>query len=36
MATMKLSVLRAAGQVEVETRELPQPARDEVLVEVGC
>ncbi len=35
MATMKVSVLRGVGQVDVEEREIPTPAPDEVLVEVG-
>jgi L-iditol 2-dehydrogenase len=34
VATMKVSVLRGVGQVEVEERSVPEPASDEVLVEV--
>ncbi|HET7278106.1 MAG TPA: alcohol dehydrogenase catalytic domain-containing protein [Dermatophilaceae bacterium] len=35
MATMKVSMLRGVGQVDVEERSVPEPAADEVLVEVG-
>jgi L-iditol 2-dehydrogenase len=35
VATMKVSVLRGVGQVGVEERSVPEPAADEVLVEVG-
>jgi L-iditol 2-dehydrogenase len=35
MATMQVSVLRGVGDVTVEERPVPQPAADEVLVEVG-
>jgi L-iditol 2-dehydrogenase len=35
MATMKVSVLRGTGDVAVEEREVPRPAADEVLVEIG-
>ncbi len=35
MATMQASVLRSVGEVAVEERSLPEPAPDEVLVEVG-
>src|SRR5437879_13662576 len=35
MATMQVSVLRGVGQVAVEERRVPEPAADEVLVEVG-
>ena len=35
MATMQVSVLRGVGQVAVEERSVPEPAADEVLVEVG-
>jgi len=34
VATMKVSVLRGMGQVAVEERDIPEPAADEVLVEV--
>lgn len=34
MATMKVSVLRGTGDVAVEERAIPEPAADEVLVEV--
>ncbi len=33
--TMRVSVLRGVGQVDVEERPVPQPAADEVLVKVG-
>src|SRR5438552_12325489 len=33
--TMQVSVLRGVGQVAVEERSVPEPAADEVLVEVG-
>src|SRR5881227_1171601 len=32
---MQVSVLRGVGQVAVEERSVPEPAADEVLVEVG-
>jgi L-iditol 2-dehydrogenase len=35
VATMLVSVLRGVGQVAVEERSVPEPAADEVLVEVG-
>ena len=35
MATMKVSVLRQAGEVALEERAVPEPAADEVLVKVG-
>lgn len=35
MGTMRVSVLRGVGQVAVEERSVPEPAADEVLVEVG-
>lgn len=35
MATMQVSVLRGVGQVAVEERSVPEPAADEVLVEIG-
>jgi L-iditol 2-dehydrogenase len=35
VTTMKVSVLRGVGQVDVEERDIPEPAADEVLVEVG-
>lgn len=35
MATMRVSVLRGVGDVDVEERMVPEPAPDEVLVEVG-
>jgi threonine dehydrogenase-like Zn-dependent dehydrogenase len=35
MATMKVSVLPGVGQVDVEERTVPEPAADDVLVEVG-
>jgi L-iditol 2-dehydrogenase len=35
VATMKVSVLHGVGQVAVEERSVPEPASDEVLVEVG-
>ena len=35
VATMQVSVLRGVGQVGVEERSVPEPAADEVLVEVG-
>ena len=35
MATMKVSVLRRAGEVALEERDVPRPAAGEVLVQVG-
>ena len=35
MPTMQVSVLRGIGQVDIEERPTPEPAADEVLVEVG-
>src|SRR6478609_7860282 len=35
MPTMRVSVLRGIGQVDIEERPTPEPAADEVLVEVG-
>ena len=35
MATMQVSVLRKAGDIGVEEREVPTPGRGEVLVEIG-
>jgi L-iditol 2-dehydrogenase len=35
MATMQVSVLRGIGQVDIEERPVPEPAADEVVVEVG-
>jgi len=35
MPTMQVSVLRGVGDVCVEERPVPQPAADEVLVEIG-
>lgn len=35
MTTMRVSVLRGTGDVAVEEREVPKPAADEVLVEIG-
>lgn len=35
MATMKVSVLRRAGEVALEERDVPEPAADEVLVKIG-
>jgi L-iditol 2-dehydrogenase len=35
MSTMQVSVLRGIGHVDVEERPTPQPAGDEVVVEVG-
>jgi len=35
MATMQVSVLRGIGQVDTEERPVPEPAADEVVVEVG-
>src|SRR4051794_40244862 len=35
MRTMQVSVLRGVGEVDVEERPVPEPAADEVLVEVG-
>src|SRR5947209_3399867 len=35
VATMQVSVLRGVGQVAVEERSVPEPAANEVLVEVG-
>ncbi len=35
MPTMQVSVLRGVGDVGVEERPVPQPAADEVLVEIG-
>jgi L-iditol 2-dehydrogenase len=35
VATMQVSVLRGVGQVAVEERPIPEPAADEVLVEIG-
>src|SRR5438132_14401956 len=32
---MQVSVLRGVGQVAVEERSVPEPAADEVLVEIG-
>jgi L-iditol 2-dehydrogenase len=32
---MKVSVLRTAGEVALEERDVPEPAADEVLVKVG-
>jgi len=35
MPAMQVSVLRGIGQVDIEERPTPEPAADEVLVEVG-
>lgn len=35
MATMRVSVLRKAGDIGVEEREIPRPGRGEVLIEIG-
>ena len=35
MSTMQVSVLRDVGQIDVEERPVPEPAADEVVVEVG-
>jgi L-iditol 2-dehydrogenase len=35
MSMMQVSVLRGVGQVDVEERPVPEPATDEVVVEVG-
>ena len=35
MATMQVSVFRGVGEVDIEERPVPEPAADEVLVEVG-
>ena len=35
MSTMQVSVLRGVGEVDVEERPVPDPAADEVLVEIG-
>src|SRR3954469_6410196 len=35
MTTMQVSVLRKAGDIGVEEREVPTPGRGEVLVEIG-
>ncbi len=35
VSTMRVSVLRGVGAVDVEERPVPEPAADEVLVEVG-
>lgn len=35
VATMRVSVLRKAGDIGIEERAIPAPGRDEVLIEVG-
>jgi L-iditol 2-dehydrogenase len=35
VATMRVSVLRKAGDIGIEERAIPSPGRDEVLIEVG-
>jgi L-iditol 2-dehydrogenase len=35
VATMRISVLRKAGDIGIEERAIPSPGRDEVLIEVG-
>jgi L-iditol 2-dehydrogenase len=35
VATMRVSVLRKAGDIGIEEREIPRPGRGEVLIEIG-